>query len=193
MSGGVHGEPTSDPPRLARRVITGLTRDGRSAIVADSEVPTWLRRVTGSVVMDVWRADALPVNMADEVGTGDELIFALAPGGLAVRVAVFPPDKDVDSAAAAAHEASLREIYGDQGDAAASRAPGTHRTETVDVVTVVDGEIWVVLEDGETLLQHGDTLVQRGTLHAWQNRSDRPCTLATVMVAAVRSSHPEGS
>ena len=81
----------------------------------------------------------------------------------------------------------MQEIYGDQGDPSPGEVAGMHRTDTIDIVTVVDGEIWVVMEEGETPLQAGDCLVQRGTRHAWRNRSDRPCTLATTMLAAVRS------
>ncbi|NKQ55505.1 cupin domain-containing protein [Amycolatopsis sp. K13G38] len=178
---------SSEPePKLARRVITGLNAEGRSTIVADGATPRWVRRPTGSVIMDVWSTGALPVRVDDEENTdGPQLVPPRV--GLCVRLAVFPPDEDVDGAGAAAYQAAMHQIYGDQGNAGGSAAiPGMHRTDTVDVVTVVDGEIWVVLEEGETLLRAGDTLVQRGTRHAWRNRSDRPCTLATTMITAVR-------
>ena len=64
------------------------------------------------------------------------------------------------------------------------RHPGMHRTDTVDYAVVVSGEIWAVMDEGETLLRAGDCLVQRGTSHAWSNRSDRPCRVAFVLVSA---------
>jgi mannose-6-phosphate isomerase-like protein (cupin superfamily) len=102
-------------------------------------------------------------------------------------MAVFPPDSEIDPAAAAAYEADLEHIYGDQGSAPSNDVPGMHRTDTIDIAVVVEGEIWVVTEAGETRLQPGDCIVQRGTRHAWQNRSDRPCTLATTVVSTVRA------
>ena len=179
---------SSEPrPKLARRVLTGVNAEGRSVIVGDAETPTWVRRPTGSVVMDVWRAGSLPAHVDDEPAEDGELVLAPAAAGVCVRIAVFPPDKDIDAADAAAYEAAMQEIYGDQGDPSPGEVAGMHRTDTIDIVTVVDGEIWVVMEEGETPLQAGDCLVQRGTRHAWRNRSDRPCTLATTMLAAVRS------
>jgi hypothetical protein len=178
---------TEPQPKLARRVVTGVNDEGNSVIVSDAETPTWVRRPTGTVVMDVWRADSLPAHVDDEPSQDGELVLAPAVGGVCVRIAVFPPDKDVDAESAAAYEAAMHQLYGDQGDAAPGGVPGMHRTETIDVVAVVDGEIWLVLEEGDTLLRAGDTHVQRGTRHAWKNRSDRPCTLASTMLPAIRT------
>ncbi|MGE0253158.1 MAG: cupin domain-containing protein [Alphaproteobacteria bacterium] len=55
-----------------------------------------------------------------------------------------------------------------------------HRTDTVDYGIVLAGEVWMVLDVGETLLRTGDVVVQRGTNHAWQNRSGRPARMAFV-------------
>ena len=66
-------------------------------------------------------------------------------------------------------------------------APGAespmHRTETVDVGVVLEGETWLLLDDGsETRVGAGDAVVQRGTNHAWANRSDRPVRMVFVMI-----------
>ena len=66
-------------------------------------------------------------------------------------------------------------------------APGAeapiHRTETVDVGVVIEGETWLLLDDGsETLVRVGDAVVQRGTNHAWANRSDRPARMFFVLI-----------
>jgi len=58
-----------------------------------------------------------------------------------------------------------------------------HRTETVDVGVVIEGETWLLLDDGsETRVGVGDAVVQRGTNHAWANRSDRPVRMLFVMI-----------
>ncbi|KAM7198463.1 oxalate oxidase GF-3.8 [Rhypophila sp. PSN 637] len=56
-------------------------------------------------------------------------------------------------------------------------APGAtlelHRTETIDFGVVMQGEMDMILESGESRrLKVGDVLVQRGTLHRWKNPSD---------------------
>ena len=61
-----------------------------------------------------------------------------------------------------------------------------HQTETIDIVTVISGEIWAVVETGETLVRAGDTVVQRGTWHAWRNRSQAPCTVMAVHISVLR-------
>jgi len=57
-----------------------------------------------------------------------------------------------------------------------------HRTETIDYGIVLSGEVYLVVEDGETLLRPGDVVVQRGTNHAWHNRSDQPSRMAFVLI-----------
>jgi hypothetical protein len=62
--------------------------------------------------------------------------------------------------------------------------PMMHITSTVDYIIVLEGEIYAVMDKGETLLKQGDVLVQRGTNHSWHNRSDQPCIIAAVLVSA---------
>jgi mannose-6-phosphate isomerase-like protein (cupin superfamily) len=170
----------------ARLVVTGEDSGGRSVVVSDATFTDWIRRPTGLLITEVWRADSLPAHVSDESSAQEGKISALAAAGLSVRIAVFPPDEDVDAAKMASYEASMRDLYGDQGGQPGSEIAGMHRTDTIDIVTVVDGEIWVLLDEGEALLQTGDCLVQRGTRHAWRNRTDRPCTLVSVVLPASR-------
>jgi len=57
-----------------------------------------------------------------------------------------------------------------------------HRTETVDYGIVLEGEITLVMDVGETVVRAGDIVVQRGTNHGWANRSDRNCRIAFVLI-----------
>jgi hypothetical protein len=179
----------NDEPTLARVVVTGVDAQGRSVIESDGPARPWVRRPTGTLVMDLWRADSLPIPV-DAVSTStDEVVLAPPPHGVAVRTTVFPPDSSISPEAAAAFAAAMADIYGAGNDGPdADAVPGMHQTETVDVMTVIDGELWCVMEEGETVLRVGDTLVQRGTRHAWRNRSDRPTTVVTTMFSASRPS-----
>ncbi|HKY81170.1 MAG TPA: cupin domain-containing protein [Sphingobium sp.] len=65
-----------------------------------------------------------------------------------------------------------------------TRHPFMHRTRSVDYAIVLSGEIWAVLDEGETLMRAGDVLIQRATNHAWANRSEAQCVMAFVLVDA---------
>jgi len=60
--------------------------------------------------------------------------------------------------------------------------PLMHRTESVDYGVVIEGEMTLVLDDSEVLLKEGSVVVQRGTNHAWANRSGKPCRMLFVLV-----------
>lgn len=176
----------NDEPNLARVVVTGVAEDGRSTITSDGPATPWVRRPTGTLVMELWRADALPISVDDDSTLGDEVVLAPPAHGVAVRTTVFPPDSSISPEAAAAFKAAMKDIYGAGNEGSADSVPGMHSTETIDVMTVIEGEIWCVMEDGETVLRKGDSMVQRGTRHAWQNRSDKPTTVVTTMLPAHR-------
>ncbi len=57
-----------------------------------------------------------------------------------------------------------------------------HRTETVDYGILLSGEIWLIVDQGEVKLNPGDIAIQRGTSHAWSNRSDRPARLVFILL-----------
>jgi hypothetical protein len=80
------------------------------------------------------------------------------------------------------------EMYGPQGSGGGRpKVPGMHRTVTVDVATLLSGELHVVFDEAETVMRPGDTLVQRGTAPAWSNWGHEPATLAVVMIDATDS------
>jgi quercetin dioxygenase-like cupin family protein len=65
-----------------------------------------------------------------------------------------------------------------------ARHPTMHRTDTLDCLTCVRGEIYLVTDTDEVLMQPGDTVIVRGVNHAWSNRSNEPCLLVGTMTDA---------
>jgi len=63
---------------------------------------------------------------------------------------------------------------------------GMHRTDTLDYLIILSGEIYMLLENEEVLLSKGDTVVQSGVAHSWSNRSSEPCVILAVVVGADR-------
>lgn len=67
--------------------------------------------------------------------------------------------------------------------------PGMHTTDSVDYDIVLDGEIWLELDNGhEVKLQRNEVVVQQGTRHAWRNKGTAPATMLFMLVGARRQS-----
>ena len=62
--------------------------------------------------------------------------------------------------------------------------PTMHRTDSIDHLVVLSGEMGMVMEEGVVRLRPGDRIVQRGTNHAWRNTGPEPCRLAAVLIDA---------
>jgi mannose-6-phosphate isomerase-like protein (cupin superfamily) len=169
-----------------RRVVTGHDSQGRSVIASDESSPYALALSESPAcgLTNLWVTDNAPANNSAAADAADRKVVLTPPkSGTIFRVVEFPPDAQlagkVDRAAAfAAMSAS------DAMDSKGARHPLMHKTSTVDYAIVMSGEIYAVLDEGETLLHAGDCLVQRGTNHAWSNRSDKPCLVAFILVDA---------
>ena len=170
-----------------RRVVTGHDARGRSVIVSDGPSPHVLT-IPGRTdfgLTNLWITDGAPASNAGDADAAARPVVLEPPlNGTIFRIVEFPPDRAPGGFDRAAAFKAMG--AGHAMDPDASRHPGMHKTDTVDYALVLSGEIWALMDDGETLLRAGDTLVQRGTNHAWSNRSQRPCLVAFILVSANR-------
>lgn len=167
----------------ARVVVTGIGANGRSTIVSDGNTGT--RIVTPTfAVGDVWRMDSVPTSVAADNALGTGVVLSPPHGGLIVRTVAFPPDSEWK--ATGGYDEAMAAIDGADSYEEDGEIDGLHATDTVDVIVVISGELYAVLQDAEVLLKQGDTLIQRGTKHAWSNRSDKPATIAAMLISAAR-------
>ena len=174
----------------ARRVLVGLDDAGRSTIISDADVET--RLATPAFTRNViWGADVVPTPVMAENAITEAATIPPPPAGYYCDISTFPPDSEWDYEGG--YGVALAQAGVGEADAGAGASehdarttPGMHQTETIDIVTVISGEIWAVVETGETLVRAGDTVVQRGTWHAWRNRSQAPCTVMAVHISVVR-------
>jgi len=168
-----------------RRIVTGHNAGGRSVIASDGPSPHVLT-LPGRpdfALTDLWVSGGAPASNAGSADAAKRRITLEPPtNGTIFRVVEFPPDA---AAGGFDRQAAFRAMgAGHAMDPDGSRHPGMHRTDTVDYAIVLSGEIWALMDEGETLMRTGDTLVQRGTNHAWSNRSDQPCLVAFILVSA---------
>ena len=169
-----------------RRVVTGHNAQGKSVILGDGPSPhvLTLPGVPTFGLTNLWVTDTSP---ADNAGSADGAArpVALEPpvGGTIFRVVEFPPDGTLGAFDRRAAFESMS--AGHAMDPSAARHPGMHKTASMDYAIVLSGEIWALMDEGETLLRAGDVLVQRGTNHAWSNRGSVPCLVAFILVSAL--------
>jgi hypothetical protein len=172
-----------------RRVVTGDDVKGNSRIVEDAPA-TSVRNVAarpGYRAVNVWRTEATPakVNAVDSTASHQGI---LPPrNGTILRIIDFPPEPQDQAELRRMLDQTFGGIYKDAlHDRRPGKHPGMHRTETLDYAIVLEGEIWAVMDEGETLLRAGDVLIQRGTNHAWSNRSDKTARIAFVLIDGTR-------
>lgn len=145
-----------------RRIVCADARDGKSRAIHDGPAPdvrTDPARPGFSSTL-IWATDSTPARI-DGASEPARSAHALSPppGGSLCLIVTFPPDRAFPVGARSPHA-------------------GMQKSRTLDFCLVLEGEITLVLDAEEVELKAGDTVVQRGTRHAWSNRSDSPCTLA---------------
>jgi quercetin dioxygenase-like cupin family protein len=154
-------DPQEASPQLFRRVVTGVNSSGHSTIVSDGQVTdtACFSRPGQYAGCDLWMEEAVPADVLDQ---SDPMVdYSLQssppPGGVIVRALTYEPGFSYPM----------------------------HRTDTLDFIFVISGQLELILEDGSTVLNSGETLVQRGTAHAWRVVGDEPCTFVAVALSAV--------
>jgi mannose-6-phosphate isomerase-like protein (cupin superfamily) len=171
-----------------RRVVTGHSKEGMAIIASDGTVPIvhYAPLRPGYSMNEVWVTRSMPA-VIDQEGEPTDRPRSVEPppNGTVCRIIEFPPEaswiSNIDAAKAKEAYASLGSRHA-VPDMENPPHPLMHRTKTVDYGIVLSGEIYLIVDDGETLLKPGDVVVQCGTNHAWANRSDKPCRMAFVLI-----------
>jgi hypothetical protein len=172
-----------------RRIVTGHDADGKAIIISDAP-PVHTQLVGGPggpTFIEVWHTLETPALIHPQPDEPDENNLVLPPpkGGTRIRVIEFPPESEEIRKLTGADAAATFKDMGDE-EASTSREgaphPLMHKTETVDYGIVLEGEITLILDREETIIQAGDIVVQSGTNHAWSNRSGRICRMAFILI-----------
>lgn len=168
-----------------RRVLTGHDRDGSSTIIADGLAPNVkeMPSFPGLALTDLWETAGAPAGNEGHADAAARPVHLEPPKhGTIFRIVEFPPDssrpRDSDGAA------GFKAIGAGHAQDKRSSDPMMHKTSTVDYIVVLKGEIYAILDKGETLLRPGDVFIQRGTNHSWSVRGTEPCIIAVVLVNA---------
>ena len=148
-----------------------------------------LAHIPGTVFHELWQTDRVPMTIDNGPDpTLGPLKLPPPAGGARIRIVDIPPDTPEFLAQGAQRIADAFARIGDRHAStvqADSPHPLMHRTQTLDFGILIEGELTLVLDNEERHLLPGDVVVQRGTNHAWANRSDRPCRIAFVLLDGV--------
>ncbi|HEX3937131.1 MAG TPA: cupin domain-containing protein [Xanthobacteraceae bacterium] len=143
-----------------RRIITGHDANNTAKVILDAPATNAKAPREGVASTLMWCTDAMPVDIA--VGENAE--------DMGARILGTPPPEN-----------GSRFIVMEFGPGIVSEM---HRTETIDYIVVLSGEIDMDMDQSTVKLRAGDVMVQRGTNHAWANRSAAPARLAIVLLDA---------
>ncbi|WP_120006440.1 cupin domain-containing protein [Nesterenkonia muleiensis] len=169
-----------------RVVVTEEGADGIARVSSDTLAERIFHRDHRPVAMtDLWQISKVPASIIEDGQQNPDETFTLKPdsGGVKFRVVQFDPEpvqtvKRIDG----------RDVFAEMGaeseHATGARHPYMHKTQTVDFGIVLEGSITMLLDEDDIQVSAGDMIIQRGTNHAWSNRTNEPCLVAFVLADA---------
>lgn len=169
-----------------KRIVVGKNAEGKSAVLSTTgtnvqESPDFYYRAT------LWSTDEVPVdNSIEGDRAGTSMSREPPPGGMHVRVLeLYPESPDKEQVLARFRDANKKfdQKYEPTAEDSA-RHPMMHKTDTLDIIFIFRGEIYLITDVEELLCKPGDCIVIRGTNHAWSVRGTEPCMCVGVMLAA---------
>jgi hypothetical protein len=173
-----------------RRIVTGHNDEGKAIIQQDGPPPR-VQRIGGDIgpiFYEVWNTQSSPAPIDRSSGEPHEEGIVLAPpkNGTRIRVLDIPPEDEkfgqltLEEARAHFEEIGAADASSHSGEG--SKHAFMHRTETIDYGIVLEGELVLIMDEGETVVRQGDIVIQRGTNHGWANRSGKNCRIAFILI-----------
>ena len=168
-----------------RRIVTVNGEDGRSRILLDEQTPHQIALLGDAGLRDFWRHEP-GADMAATTEEADMSVRLNPPkGGSVFRFFQIPPE----GATASMPEAQRYELMAKAFEAIGAsddlvdrtRHPGMHKTKTIDYIILLQGDVTLLLDEGEVEMKPFDVVVQRQTNHAWVNRGTETATLVAVL------------
>jgi len=178
----------------ARRIVTGHDAEGRAIVLSDGPATNIVTspQTPSRGLINFWRTDCTPPGTEGEADPVAGPPQGLLPPthGTVFRFFQIAPEKDQAHLSRDERERAAAATFAAMGAAHArvdaSRHPSMHKTETVDYIILLKGEVTLLLDVGEVAMKPFDVVIQRGTNHGWVNEGDEPALLAAVLIDAER-------
>ena len=178
-------------PMGIRRIVTGHDKNGKAIIIADGPTPgvkTTPNR-PGVIFHNMWTTKSSPARYdGPEEETSIDLPLPPPKAGTTFRLIEFPPESKVEQVDEETAKKAFQEYGADgalqHGESEQKKKQHSfmHQTDTVDYALCLSGEMTMYLDDSEVVMKAGDVMVQRGTNHAWVNKSEEYCTMAFILI-----------
>jgi quercetin dioxygenase-like cupin family protein len=139
-----------------RRVITGHDASGKAIVKIDEVAKHVGSGRPGATAVNIWTTEGFPANNDSAADEGQRKVGTTLKNGTIFRIIEFAP----------------------------GLAARNHRTDSIDYIVIISGEIDMELGSSVVYLKAGDTMVQRGTIHNWVNNGTAPCVLAVILIDA---------
>ena len=178
--------------RPVRRIVTGHDADGRSIILSDEPSPHLKPNPVNPErgLTDLWRTYSMPAdNSGDADAAATEVVLTPPLGGSVFRYFQIAPETADDGKTEEQKQAEADQLFEAMGAGhnrdPAARHPNMHKTDTVDYIILLSGEVTMLVDEAEVEMQPLDVVIQRGTNHGWANKGSEPAVLAAILIDAV--------
>lgn len=169
-----------------RRIITGHNEGGKSVVKIDGKPSRSIGEDVGGL-FEIWNTDGEPINSLDADDKADiDIVLSPKKGGSKFRYFKINPTPEgvpIEILENIASEA-FKKIGAEHERVDTTRHPTMHKTKTIDYIILLDGDVTLLLDEDEVVLQPFDVVVQRGTNHAWINNGSEPALFIAVLIDA---------
>ena len=167
-----------------RRIVTGHNSSGKSIISIDGPPARSIGEDVGGLFV-IWNTDGNLIDTTDVVDRADiDIILSPPENGSKFRYFQINPTPEgvpMDIMQEIAADAFKR-IGAAHHRIDTSKHPAMHKTNTIDYIILLKGDVTLILDEEEVRLEPHDVVVQRGTNHAWVNNGDEPALLIAVLI-----------
>ena len=167
-----------------RRIVTGHNGNGKSIVAIDGPPARSIGEDVGGL-FELWNTDGNEVISTDVIDRADDEIILSPPvGGTKFRyfqINPLPEGVPEDMLQEIAAEA-FEKVGAAHHRVDTTKHPAMHKTETVDYIILLKGDVTLILDEEEVDIKPFDVVVQRGTNHAWVNNGTEPALLIAVLI-----------
>ncbi len=182
----------ADFSTIMRRIITGDDAEGQSLVIIDGPPSATSGDPNVGGLFDIWHdASAGLLDPKFHADRGPErCVLSPAPGAVKVRWFVIPPRPPGVPAEElnAATRARFASFDAEHHLTDQSKHPAMHRTESIDVICLLQGEVDLILDKTRTRVKPGQIVIQRGTSHGWEAIGG-PALLLAVLIDRPLAGH----
>ncbi|MCZ4516914.1 cupin domain-containing protein [Rhodococcus ruber] len=172
-----------------KRYVMGARSDGTSDVLIEDSYDVLSVIIPGQAsAKDVWVSSETPADVSGiEDTVSDTLVHEPPDTGSIFRVLKVEPGEknegNVDELLAM-HDTLASDVVPDREYLQSAKHPSMHRTNTLNYMVLVSGQLTALTENRDVVLQPGDLLVQKGCMHGWRNDGDETAVLVAAMIDA---------